>query len=54
VSSYFGLKFTEKTDYETSHMGITVVEPERGDLDKVVNAIKEAVSEAVDAKNGKL
>lgn len=35
--------------FRIGHMGITVVDPERGDIDKLITSLKEAVAEARNA-----
>lgn len=34
----------------TRHMGVTAVEPQRGDIDKVIDTLKEAIAEAKASK----
>jgi alanine-glyoxylate transaminase / serine-glyoxylate transaminase / serine-pyruvate transaminase len=34
-------------------MGVTVVHPERGDLDKVISALKESLQEAYESKQSR-
>jgi len=40
--------------FRIGHMGISAVEPSRGDIDKVIAGLKAAIGEALQAKNGKL
>ena len=32
--------------YHISHMGITAINPERGDVDRIIDVLKEVISEA--------
>jgi hypothetical protein len=36
----------ERTTRSYSHMGITAIKPERGDVDRIVNVLKEVISAA--------
>ena len=42
-----GLWHWVSTDWYCRHMGVTVVKEERGDVDKIIAAVKESISEAL-------
>jgi alanine-glyoxylate transaminase / serine-glyoxylate transaminase / serine-pyruvate transaminase len=37
--------------FRIGHMGVTVVEPTRGDLDKIIDSLKAVVTEARESKD---
>jgi alanine-glyoxylate transaminase/serine-glyoxylate transaminase/serine-pyruvate transaminase len=37
--------------FRIGHMGVTVVEPSRGDIDKIVDSLKAVVAEAKESKD---
>jgi len=48
-----GLHTSIKDKYfRVGHMGVTAVEPQRGDIDKIISSLKETIAEAKTSKKG--